>query len=451
MSQCREHPLRNLIITGLFIKIPITFFTAWSDTTKFWHMANKLLANPEAFLTFYPPPWLLTMNIMLKSLAIFYDPSNFAVIEPALAEAWFKVGINQIYITSPIFNFTLKFPMLLSDLIIGIILYHIVKERLNTSSANKVFVIWYFNPFIILCALVLGQNDILIALFMLISLFFISQREYLFSGISLGLSIFFKLYNAYVLLLFLLMILFELERESTRLIHLRKKGLKNVIKFLGGFTIPFLLLLPSLKIFGSIFGSWLSVPRLSGFNIWGVITLFPYLQIVDNWAYSNFYFLQRAQFILGLFLVIIISFVIITKKGDYFEKLLYGVISMISITFLTATLANPHQIVSIFPFLALVNVLYEKWNNRYWLLSLAGLGYISLSRGPYPLLFPLGEFTSVISIQLLAKLTIIWASMKGIFNQTINFDFMLLFSTIGFSILLSFLFFSFEKTNLKWR
>lgn len=436
-----HHPLRNYVIIGLLIKIPLALFSGWSDTTKFWHMWNELHANPEAMLTFYPPPWLLIMNTLFRGLSVFYDPSNFAVVEFALAEPWYLVGINQLYITAPIFNFTLKLPVLIGDLMVGLLLYHIVKERSSLSSAKKAFLFWYLNPFVILTASVVGQNDVLVALFMLVSLYLVVKHEYVYSGASLGLSILFKLYNIYVLPFFLLMVALDINRRSERVSHYFKStGIKNALRFLSGASIPFLLLIPSFLVFGYLLESWIGVPRLAGFNIWGVVTLLPPAYGIANWAYSSFFSLQTVLTLVGLGSALFFSVWITLKlRVDSFQKLVYGIIVIMTVTFLTLTLTNPHQIVSMFPFLVLVAILYRKWGIRYWGLSLAGFGFIVLMRGPYVLFLALGEFTPVISIENLSQLTISWGTMSGILNKFLNHDFMLVSSTLGFVILISFL------------
>jgi hypothetical protein len=441
-----NHPLRNLVIIGLFIKIPLAFFTAWSDTTRFWEMENKVLANPKAMLAIYPPPWLLTMNLFIWSLSLFYDPSNFAVAEPALAKPWYMLGINQLFITSPVFNFVLKAPLLIADLLVGLIIYSIVSERFDLSfakkAAKKAFTFWYFNPFVILSIPMMSQTDVLVALFMLVSFYFVLKGEYAFSGLSLGLSIFYKTYNAYVMPFFLLMVAFELGRQSkSRLEHLKIKGIKNAIKFLGGFSIPYLLLAPSIRFFGSLWGAWVTIPQLFGFNIWGIITLYPPAQEIKDWAYSNFFSLISFLFIAGIGLAtVIILFITFRLRGDSTEKLIHGIVAILSITFLTLSVTNPHQIISMLPFLVLLSVLYKRWSTRYWYLSLTGVGFIVLMRGPYQFFFPLGEYTPIVSIEQLANLILKYGAMSGVINRHLNQDYMLLFSVIGVTILLSFLF-----------
>lgn len=437
-----NHPLRNYIILGLSIKLFLALFAAWSDTTKFWHMWNGLSAGPESMLTFYPPPWLLTMNSFLRTLSAIQDPSGFAVADFALGEVWYLVGINQVFVTSPLFNIGLKLPLLIADIIIAFLIFQIVQERLSRNLAKPAAVLWYLNPFVILSVAVVGQNDVLVAMFMLIAFYLVLRGEYMFAGASLGLSVFFKLYNIYVLPFFLLMVAFELGRKSrSHFSHFKDEGFKNGLKFVAGAIIPLLLLTPSIFLFDYLIEAWVGVPRLAGFNLWGVVTLFPPAFPLADLAFSNFFALQRTLTIIGLVSTLFASFwIVLVNRSSPIQKMIFGTVVIISITFLTLTLANPHQLVSMFPFLVLAVGLFKKWRVQYWALSVAGLLFIVLMRGPYVFFFPLAEFTPILSIESLAQLTISWGAMSGVINRFLNRDFMLVTSALGFLVLASFLF-----------
>ncbi len=431
------HPLRNLVLAGLIINIPLTLFTSWSDTTKFWHMTNKLYAAPDSMLTFYPPPWLLTMKSFTWPFAQIGDPSNFAVAEPVLRDTWYQVGINQQYVTSPEFNFALKLPLLIAVFAIGVLIYAIVNQWVGQRMGRLAFAFWIFNPFTILSASVLSQTDVLVALFMLMSFYFILKHDFMFAGMSLGLSVFFKTYNIYVVILFGLIVAFELGRTSKgRYQFFISSGLKNSLKYCMGFIVPFVLLLPSMFVFDSLWQEWLETPRLAGFNIWGVISELPSASNTEVWANNHLYTIQEVQFWIGAIVAFAVAiFMTFRRKGDITDRLLLGIAGIMSITFLTLTLTNPHQIISMLPFVILLGVRFSGYLLKYWAISVAAVAYILLLRGPYQILFPLASYTDIISIEKLAELTVEFAGLSGIVNDKLNRDAMLFSSIIGTAVL----------------
>jgi hypothetical protein len=278
---------------------------------------------------------------------------------------------------------------------------------------------------------------------MLASLYLIRQEKYFSAGISLGLSIFYKTYNAYIAIFYFLAIILLPKNISDENSITKEKSISrsNIIysfKFLGGFILPFVMLMPSVKYFGSTYFERVTFPVFGGFNIF-FIYLIPIAHDVMDWVYSNSQLVIASLFLIGVLSVLIICGLVIFRiRKALDEKMICGSIYILVITYLTMPLASPHHCIAVIPFLILAITLYNRYRWRYNILWFSGFAFILSIYGVAFLFYPLAVFTSVVSVEALSQNTLAYWNTHGLICDLISHDLMLLFSAIGFVTLLSF-------------
>jgi hypothetical protein len=448
-----RHPMRDLVLLGVVIRLILAPLTGWPDTYAFWRESMQMLADPRAVVYQYPPLWFLTVFSFVKPLTFFSDPSSFAVSIPELGKMWYTTGAYLPVITSPAFNFALKLPWILSDLATGAIIWSILKSQKNAKVARKGFVFWFLNPLVILVSSVMGQSESIIALFALASLYLVIRGRYLSSGVSLGLSIFFKTYNAFLSVFFLLFVfLLSKNAASNDKASMPSPNVVPSMKFLCGIAFPFLVLLPSMEFygFGETYLTMVSSPSFSGFNIW-FINRIPSAKWILDWAYSNSDFLLKSLLLIYVASVIVISCIVIFSDGKLLvEKIIQGSVYILGITFLLMPWADPHRLVLILPFLILAIMLYGRFSLRFHLLWSSAFVFILSIWGAAFLFYPLAVFSPLLSVETINQATLAYWYIPGIVNQKASWDLMLFSSGLGFTVLLSF-FLPFEKLRNRLR
>jgi Gpi18-like mannosyltransferase len=438
-----NHPLKVSVILGLVVRFLIAPFTGWVDLYFFWRLMTLMLANPTAVIFQYPPPWYLTFFPLIRLLAVFQDPSSFALVVPELGRVWYTTGARLIGITSPTFNFLFKTPIIFGDLLTGLVIHHVVREIRDETVARRAFSVWFLNPFVIFVSCVMGQSESILTFFMLASLYLICKEKYVSGGACLGLSIFYKTYNAYVAIFYLLMILFSLRNVQTGagLRRLSLKGLDFVssFKFLVGFGLPFLMLLPSIPAFGETYLQKASLPSLGGFSIW-FISLLPSMKGIIDSAYSNWSLTLTLLLAIGVGTAIVLGLLVILRmKGALLEKMIYGTIGILAVAFATMPLTNPHMIVPLFPFLVIAVVLYNQYYVRFNILWLSCIGFVLSIWGVAIIFYPTAVYTPLITVEAISRFTLDYWNTPGLINQRISWDLLLVFSSIGIITILSFI------------
>lgn len=120
------------------------------------HDIFQNMAHPHLRGSFYgigyPPPWGLI-------LGIFYQIST--VINP-----------NDIYTLV----FSLKLPIIIGDLVTALVIYKILKQKLNRQIAFKAFCLYQFCPFVIVIGAIWGMFDSLVFLLSILSAYLLLEK-----------------------------------------------------------------------------------------------------------------------------------------------------------------------------------------------------------------------------------------------------------------------------------
>jgi Gpi18-like mannosyltransferase len=186
---------------------------------------------------------------------------------------------NITVVPGLLFDFLVKLPLIASDTIVAILLYRIVlrfssDERMAISAS----VAWFLNPLVIWVSSGWGMFDTLAVLFTVLSLYFVMENKFAYSGLALTAAVAMKYYPV-VLMIPLFAIAW---REGGR------KGLVHLtLAIVGASVFLFLpLLAQSLQGFGSLIagGPQLAM-NYSGLSFWTAITLFqpvPYQAVISS-------------------------------------------------------------------------------------------------------------------------------------------------------------------------
>ena len=133
-----------------------------------------------------------------------------------------------------IYNFCLKLPSILADLLIGSFIYFCVKRKTTQKMALFASALFLFNPIVIYNSAVWGQTDALDNVFFYASLFLFFNKRYFFSLVAFFLSLYIKISLLPLLPLLLLLILKE-----------TKYAFGKLLIYLAGATIIiFIITLP---------------------------------------------------------------------------------------------------------------------------------------------------------------------------------------------------------------
>jgi hypothetical protein len=276
-SLIRDHQTAVwILVIGLFLRYAVAVYTAEGDTAGFAASALSMAygQGPYAYLTNYPPGWLYLLGLTGRTFSLFSAPANILNVPP---------GLNGLVVLpfasyEPTFYPTIAFDLVLKsiyfvfDLLLSILLYVMIRERVSDPRAATVgLALWMLNPLVITVSAIHGTFDGISAFFALLGYYLAGKRDFLFSGISLGLGAVIGVFTLVLVPVFLLLN-WDISRSSGR----------PLAKPLGLFSLGFggimaLVFWPP----GSL-GNWLTFffvgtsrgnEPFGGFNQWSLLSI----------------------------------------------------------------------------------------------------------------------------------------------------------------------------------
>lgn len=113
----------------------------------------------------------------------FYNTNVFTDNPPGFLYVFWLVGhiknsFSSIFTTTQTFDFLLKLPSNIADILTGLIIYKIVRKKLNVKYATLGFLAYTLNPAIFFNSSIWGQFDGVASLFLILSFFMLFVRKF---------------------------------------------------------------------------------------------------------------------------------------------------------------------------------------------------------------------------------------------------------------------------------
>lgn len=307
MGILKDRFLIIILITGLLIRLlltPIAGFKfdvdtwfAWADRLNSLGFANFY---SDKVWTSYPPGFLYVLSFL----------------------GFLK---NLFHIDASLFYIVLKVPSILSDLILGILIYQLIPNHYKVWKKIGLFLV-IFNPAFIFNSAIFGQFDGLFSLTLLLSIYFLSKKSLILSSIFWGLSFLLKPQAILVL-------------PVLGFYILKNFSLKSIIKLsLPATLVNFLLFLPFFKN-NILNGPTHLVSTLMGYYPYNSIFAYNFWSIFGFWVPDNTMIFsisyQYWGYILFAIYSIILGYFYLWKKRDFSLLSLATLLSLSSFFLLT--------------------------------------------------------------------------------------------------------------------
>jgi len=235
--------------------------------------------------------WLKSGELGLNQVNIYLlgDPVDYPWGFYAYPPAWLywliiTTLVNKLYPNLNLHVFLIKLPIIISDILAGILIYRIAaKLGFDEKRSLLIMGIWLFNPITYFISTIWGMFDSIAVLFMLISIKYILDERYIRSAIAAGIGIAVKILPALILL--------------PTLAHLLKSGKLDLRNFILKIVLPvaavFLaistpFLTTPIEYFNALFHHTKSV---GGFTYWIAVSTFVNL--------SNFWYIPFTVFLIA--------------------------------------------------------------------------------------------------------------------------------------------------------
>ena len=249
---------------------------------------------------YYTPLWgyllsFVDMIIQLTGTVPFFG-DMFSELFP-----WEDIPGTKAGVVSPEITFATKIPMAICDIIVGIMIYSIVKEYTNDERKGIIaMALWCFCPMVIYMSSVQGQFDCISTLIVLITIKLLREDRPFLAGISFGFSVWLKMFPSVCLFLF---VGYLIKKYGTN------EGLKKTaLAAVGALLITVIILIPQLMngelpiVFGFFTGRTDAGTEFQLYNIVVSIRLYLMLLLTLVLMIWSFIGIQRKSGDLGRYL-----------------------------------------------------------------------------------------------------------------------------------------------------
>jgi hypothetical protein len=367
----------TILFSALFLRLAVSPFLAEIYDTSVWLVPVELAISNQGLysnLSFsYPPLWPYTYLPFVWLVLAFLPPSTLGVATQNLPVSFQDRALAYqlqfpAYISSPIFLFCAKFPLIIGDVALGVVLYLYVRSQSTRAMARNTMFLWMFNPMVFVQSSIHGAYDILPALFSFLSMLMLFQRKYKLSAVFIAVAIGYKLYGILYIPLYIYTILTDLKNK--------KIPTKNIIcKLLGNVGVMFGIVL---AIFLPVFNQNMlhallfrerAVGQLGETSPWSIVYVFQLLgfQSVAGYFVSVSSTIEPFAQATGFALSIIFSGYKINFSRE--QRILASYILATASAYVGTLLVQPQYIIWILPFILLYSALHGSLRFVYYLLS----------------------------------------------------------------------------------
>ena len=416
--------LAKIFAIGLVIRLAIAPWTSDPyDIYPFYAASVDMLAGMGMYghaIFSYPPGFGMIMYPFMVLLSCFIDPALFGSFHSEILEIR-EIGANTdlIYpfITAPAFNLALKLPIIIGDLLVASMLYIMVREWKGDKLAKQAYMLWIFNPLTIWIGSVMGQFDVLAVLCTLIAVYFFIHHRNILTGLFLGIGVLIKVYPIYFGILF---IIYLLANSSSAW----KERFISVINLISGALVSTILVLPLLfttpQMIDIIFRR-AGNDTFGGINVWFPSSYIMNLtsSLENNISIENFFQTPLFIMLIGLALVIVVSFILARSDNLPREKILFASVIVMVIALMFRSITNPQHLLWVLPFILLSSFVDKRMRTPMYALTASGLLFSMALRSPAVVLYPLAAHTPLLTISQLNNIIIAYFSAGSLLPATL--------------------------------
>jgi len=437
------------IILGLILRCALAPYTSDSCDVEVWYkLTSSLIYGAgiyELMYWSYPPISAYIFGFFTKIAALFFNPANFAIEIPELYPTYrITGGILKNTITSPIFNFSIKLPLIIADLLISYILYKFIYEIThNIKKAKCAFILFFLNPLVITVSSLHGAMEPIVTLFLVLMAFHLFKRNYFFTGIFWIFSILTKLLPIYFLPLMITLIILQeaiIPKPKKRLPYIIRNLFFLFFGVLVGFAaifVPLCLYEGFSKFNLCLFkGRFATGINIGGFNLFFIIFLPQFKPFLDYARNNTPTLVKTCSGTMLFFLSYFATCQIRSSQTSFIKHLTLGFLYTLGTIYLFTPLVGPRFLYWIIPFLILYILLFNiSFKKIFHLFSLLGVIYYFAVKG-WSLFLPLATYTNLISVKSMSMLIQNFWYYPGLLNRYLREDFLLVSSSIGVIIII---------------
>jgi uncharacterized membrane protein (GlpM family) len=316
----------------------------------------------------FVPPYPLAYVLAPFASFYIYLRNAFDISSISISQVPPNLRPNAVWavqvVPSPLFDFLIKIPFVISDIIVALLVYRIAfyrtRDKVKATSAAS---LWFLNPYTIWVSSAWGMYDTIPALLTCLCLVMVWKRRFFLAGGVLVLAFSFKLYPAFLLPFVLIYIKRSSPKDrvfrlwATFLIGVSLTGILLYADYLGQIAGFVGSVVASPNFTANINRS--TLPPGFGLTYWTLSAILPMRS-----------FIVPLSVLASLLLLPCVYYLVLRKKSDDpLLELVTGFVAIIAALFLTFRFVGENFAIWIVPFLAILATEGEIRRSLFWAIS----------------------------------------------------------------------------------
>jgi len=209
------------LVIGVVARLALGFFFTHLYDMHYWGLVIQNINSGNGLYEitgfFYTPVW----GYILGAGAFFQDILGVGLVGARVTELLPIEDVVWYYsatFTTPAFNMAIKFMFLLSDIVVGYLIFWLIRDYTgNHKKAVLGFMLWFLCPPVIAAGSMLGMFDTITVMITLLSIIMLKKERYIESGILLSIAVLLKFFPAFFVPMFLAYIIARHRGDGTAL------------------------------------------------------------------------------------------------------------------------------------------------------------------------------------------------------------------------------------------
>ena len=382
-----KHPLLVIIIIGLAARLLLMPLLQVGFDSDYWATIIRNMQSGAGLYElegyYYTPVWGYVLGGLAPLQEMFsgIDVMGEKIVEALGVESFLDRQYASM-LTTPAFNFMAKIPMLICDILVGYLIYWIIKDKTgNVKKATWGFALWFLCPMIITITSVSSMFDNFSVLFTLLCIIAIRKDQMFLGGALFTVAVLTKFFPAYLIFI-LIAYIWSRHRDDG-------KALKYTLFAAVGAIAMFLILMWPQILDGTFMESFSFITNRAGGG-GGEVSILG--TIISMGAVFTYF--------VAILVSMVLAVVLYKSREKDKDKLLFGFsMAVIAIVFLYPP--APQYLVLLMAFLICYMALYDrKYKGSWWLLSIGATLFV-IGGGNAVLLLSTAAFTDLLSMESL--------------------------------------------------
>jgi len=373
-----KKPVIVILIIGLIIRLVLAPFFTYDFDMKGWALVIENINSGNGLYDlagyYYTPVWGYFIGLLstVQDLFLNIDVLGIRFTDLLPIEA-LQCVYHTATTTTVSFNLSMKLPLILCDVLVGYLIYWLIKDRTNGDSKKATwgFALWFLCPTIIYMSGIQAQFDTLSALLLMLTIIAFYKDRCFLGGMLFAMATLTKFFPAFCIFVFAAYIIVK-HRDDKLVLR------KLLMTVLGGSLMALAIMMPQI---------------LDGTVSDAMSFMFGRMETYPNLLVATHSVFGMIVSVLGAFYFGYRMYKTDQKDADtkLFDYLLFALTAamMLSVT--------PQYMIVMMPMLIFKIMTSDRGYLICWILISLGSFFAALSINNFSLLTSSGEFLNIVS------------------------------------------------------